>query len=74
MKLIKTEKVGDVTASLYLEKYGYTYKIKARIGGRVQIVARSYVWLIDKQNALEKMKADLFNVTQQLTLFNERKN
>lgn len=69
MKLIKTEKMGDVTASLYLEKYGYTYKIRARIDGRVRVVARSYVWLADKQDALGRMQADLMNVTQQLKLF-----
>lgn len=69
MKLIKTEKIGDVTASLYLEKYGYTYKIRARIGGRVRVVARSYVWLADKQDATERMQADLYNITQQLKLF-----
>lgn len=74
MKLIKTEKVGDVTASLYLEKYGYTYKIKARIDERMQVVARSYVWLLDRKNAEEKMAIDLFNVTQQLSLFDERKS
>ena len=69
MKLIKTERIGDVTASLYLEKYGYTYKIRARIDGRVQVVARSYAWLADKQDATTRMQADLFNVTQQLKLF-----
>lgn len=69
MKLIKTERIGDVTASLYSEKYGYTYKIRARIGGRMVVVARSIVWLADKQDAIERMQADLFNVTQQLKLF-----
>ena len=69
MKLIKMERLGDVTASLYLEKYGYTYKIRARIGGRMQVVARSIVWLADKQDAIERMQADLFNVTRQLKLF-----
>lgn len=51
-KAIETERIGDVTASLYLEKYGYTYKIRARINGRVQVVARSYAWIIDKQDAI----------------------
>ena len=69
MKLVKTERIGDVTASLYLEKYGYTYKIRARIGGRAQVVARSYAWLADKQDAIERMQADLFNITKQLKLF-----
>lgn len=69
MKLVRTEKIGDVTASLYLEKYGYTYKIRARIGGRVQVVARSYAWLADKQDAIERMQAELFNITNQLKLF-----
>jgi len=74
MKLIKKEKIGDVTASLYLEKYGYTYKIRTRINGRVQIVARSYVWLADKEDATERMEVALFNITNQLSLFNERKD
>ena len=69
MRLVKTEKVGDVTASLYLEKHGYTYKIRARVGGRVQVVARSYAWLTDKQDAIKQMQADLSNVTGQLKLF-----
>lgn len=69
MRLVKTEKIGDVTASLYLEKHGYTYKIRARIGGRVQVVARSYAWLIDKQDAIKRMQADLSNITRQLSLF-----
>ena len=72
MKLIKTEKIGDVAASLYLEKYGYTYKIRARIGGRSQVVARSYAWIIDKQDAISQMHEELFNITQQLTLIDER--
>lgn len=71
-KAIKTEKIGDVTASLYLERNGYTYKIRTRIGGRVQVVARSYAWLTDKQDAIERMRADLYHITQQLSLFDER--
>lgn len=69
MTLIKIEKIGDVAASLYLEKYGYTYKIRTRIGRRVPVVARSYMYLADKQDAIERMQADLFNITQQLKLF-----
>ena len=70
MKKIKTEKIGDVSASLYLESLGYTYKIRAKIkGSRSQIVARSYVYITDKAKAEEMMQAELYNVTQQLKLF-----
>lgn len=70
MKKIKTEKIGDVTASLYLESLGYTYKIRAKIkGSSSRIVARSYAYITDRKKAEELMQADLFNITQQLKLF-----
>lgn len=70
MKKIKTEKIGEVTASLYLESLGYTYKIRAKINGsRSCVVARSYAYITNIKTAEEMMKADLFNITQQLKLF-----
>lgn len=63
--------MGDVTASLYLEKYGYTYKVRAYIRGykTKQVVRRSYVWLADRKNAEARMLSDLEDFTQQQSLF-----
>ena len=38
MKKIKTEKIGDVTVSLYLENLGYTYKIRAKIIVTIKVI------------------------------------
>ena len=71
MKLLEKEKIGDVEASLYLEKIGYTYKIKARLKGskRLATVARSFVWFTSKEMAKERMHGELLTITKQLDLF-----
>lgn len=69
MKLIETYRQGELTGSLYLEKLGYTYKIKARVGGRVQVVARSYVYLLHKDQARQKMLDDMQVLSGQPSLF-----
>ena len=70
MRKITCIKVGDVSASLYLDKIGYTYKITAKIGaGRPQVVAQSIVWLNSKEDAYNRMRADLYHITKQLELF-----
>lgn len=72
MKLIETHEIGDVTASLYLESLGYTYKIRAYIHGHKakQVVARSCVYFAKKETAREQMLNDLEQVTMQASLFN----
>lgn len=70
MKLIGTHRQGELIGSLYLEKLGYTYKIKARVGERMQVVARSYVYLLNKDQARQKMLDDMQSISKQLTLFN----
>lgn len=72
MNIIYQEKIGDVEASLYLEKLGYTYKIKTRLKGskRLETVGRSFVWFTDKNTAKAKMHTDLLTITKQLELFN----
>ena len=71
VKTIKTVRVGDTTAILYLERYGYTYKIKARVKGykTKQTVARSYVWHAKKEDAEARMLSDLEQITGQQRLF-----
>lgn len=71
MKSLETEKIGDVEASLYLDKLGYTYKIKARLKGskRIETAARSFVWFSDKNTARARMHTELLTITKQLNLF-----
>ena len=71
MKALEVEKLGDVEASLYLEKLGYTYKIKARLKGskRLETVGRSFVWFSDKNTARARMHTELITITKQLDLF-----
>ena len=71
MKLLEKEKIGDVEASLYLDKIGYTYKIKARLKGnkRLETVGRSFVWFSDKNTARGRMHGELITITKQLELF-----
>lgn len=71
MKVLEVEKIGDVQASLYLDKIGYTYKIKARLKGskRLETVGRSFVWFSDKNTAKERMHTELLTITKQLNLF-----
>ena len=69
MKLLETHRQGELTGSLYLEKLGYTYKIKARVCGRVQVVARSYVYLLHKDQARQKMLDDMQALSGQRSLF-----
>lgn len=71
MKLIKQIRQGDVTASLYLERYGYTYKVWAYVKGYKgkQVVARSYVYFAKKEEAEARMTSDIEQVTGQLRLF-----
>lgn len=71
MRLVEKKEIGDVVASLYLERLGFTYKIRAHIKGHKskQVVARSYIYYARKEDAKEDMLADLYNVTKQLELF-----
>lgn len=69
MKLIETHRQGGLKGSLYLEKLGYTYKIKAKVQGRTQVVARSYVYLLHKEQARQKMLDDMQALSGQPSLF-----
>ena len=69
MKLLETKTIGDVRASLYEEKYGYTFKIKARLkDGKLYEVGRSYAYYNDLGNARKKMLTDLYDITHQLDM------
>lgn len=75
MKTLKSEQIGDVKASLYLDKIGYTYKIKARLKGdeRIKTIASSFVWFSDKNTAEQRMHDELITITKQLDLFDYMK-
>lgn len=71
MRLVEKKEIGGVSASLYLERIGYTYKIRAYIKGHKtkQVVARSYIYYARKEDAKDDMTKDLYNITKQLELF-----
>lgn len=70
MKKIKEIERGGLTGSLYLEKLGYTYKIKGRINGKMTTLGRSYVYLSRKERALELMENEIDSILDITTLFN----
>ena len=63
MKLIFKYSIADqYSASMYEEKYGYTYRIKARINGKMIEVARSFVYFGRREDCEERMRSDLEQV------------
>ena len=70
MKLIEKITQGDLTGSLYLEKLGYTYKIKARVAGKMLVVGRSYVYILHKDVARQQMLDEMEIISGQVALFN----
>ena len=76
MKLVNKIERGGLIGSLYLEKYGYTFKITGRIKsiyapkGRNEVVARSYCYLKDKKQAEEQMENRMAELIEITPLFN----
>lgn len=68
----KTERVQDWVGVLTLDKVGYNWRIKHRVGGKLQTVAQGYYYTTDKQKALDNLdnnyriltgfSKDLFNI------------
>lgn len=63
MTKIMSEKIGDFKGTVYLMSLGYTYKITYHR----RVVDQSYVYLKDKELAIERMKESL----KMLTGFNK---
>ena len=70
MKVIEKIQRGGLIGTLYLERLGYTYKIKARVGNKMLVVGRSYVYLLHKEDARERLSSEMDAISGQLTLFN----
>lgn len=70
MKLIYKYTVGDeYSAAMYEEKYGYTFRIKQRVNGKLTTVAQSYVYYGRKEDCAERMMNDLNQVMNITPLF-----
>lgn len=69
MKLILKMERGELKGSLYSEKYGFTYKVKFK----KEIVARSYCYFKNKDDALEHMDNDMTQLIGMLPLFDINK-
>lgn len=67
MKLIKKIEMGGLSGSLYLEKYGYTYKIRGRLKttDRMGIIARSRCYYNKLEDASRYMHSDMEILTGQ---------
>ena len=63
MTKITSEQIGDFKGTVYLMSLGYTYKITYHR----RVVDQSYVYLKDKELAIERMKESL----KMLTGFNK---
>lgn len=69
MQKIKTVTLGGLVGTLYLEKLGYTWKIKTRQNGRVVVVGSSCVYLLSKETATEQLKNTMEALNTQKALF-----
>lgn len=70
MQKIKTVTLGGLVGTLYLEKLGYTWKIKTRQSGRAVVLGSSCVYLASKETATEQLKNTMEALNTQKTLFN----
>lgn len=59
----KVEKVQGWVGILALEKIGYSWRIKARVNGKVQTVAQSYYYTTDKGKAWRTLCDEYDNIT-----------
>ena len=70
MKAIYKTERGGLIGSLYLEKLGYTYKIRGKINGKSMVLGRSIVYLARKERALELMENNIDMLLDSPQLFN----
>ena len=65
MKLLFKIEQGGLNGSLYSEKYGFIYKVKFQN----QVVARSYCYFKDKEEATRRMESDMSQLLNMSPLF-----
>lgn len=69
MKLIKKAQIGDAVGYVYLEKLGYTWRIKRKINNKTYVVSRSYSYIFNREVCEDRMNQELQNITNQPSLF-----